>query len=102
MDRITELANELKKELDNLPLFQEYKRVKSLVESSNEIEDLKKQIALAKLHNENDKHKALLKQYNSHPLIVNLNALENEVCDYLKQISEIVNKKWCNFTSFFL
>ena len=93
MDRITELANELKKELDNLPLFQEYKRVKALVNSSSEIQGLKKQIALAKAHHENDRHKALLEEYNSHPLIVNLNALENEVYDYLKQISDIVNKK---------
>ena len=93
MDKITELATELKKELDNLPLFQEYKRVKNLVDTSGDIEELKRQIALAKVHNENEKHKALLEEYNSHPLIVNLNALENEVYDYLKQISEIVNKK---------
>ena len=93
MDRINELANELKKELDDLPLFQEYKRVKTMVDSSDEINELKKQIALAKSHNEIDKHKALLEQYHSHPLIVNLDALENEVYDYLKQISEIVNKK---------
>ena len=93
MDRITELANELKKELNNLPLFQEYERVKDLVDSSSEIQGLKKQIALAKTHHENDKHKALLEEYNTHPLIVNLNALENEVYDYLKQISDIVNKK---------
>ena len=93
MDKIKELAAELKNELDELPLFQEYKRVKDLVASSSEIGELKRQIALAKLHNENEKHKALLEEYNSHPLIVNLSALENEVCDYLKQISEIVNKK---------
>ena len=93
MDRITELANELKKELDNLPLFQEYKRMKDLVDSSSEIQGLKKQIALAKAHHEDDKHKMLLEEYNIHPLIVNLNALENEVYDYLKQISDIVNKK---------
>ena len=93
MDKITELATKLKKELDDLPLFQEYKRVKNLVDTSGDIEELKRQIALAKSHNENEMHKALLEQYNSHPLIVNLNALENEVYDYLKQISEIVNKK---------
>lgn len=93
MDKITELTNELKKELDNLPLFQEYKRVKTMVGSSDEINELKKQIALAKAHHEDDKHKALLEEYNTHPLIVNLNTLENEVYDYLKQISDIVNKK---------
>ena len=93
MDKITELATKLKKELDDLPLFQEYKRVKNLVDTSSEIEELKRQIALAKSHNENEKHNVLLEEYNSHPLIVNLNALEIEVYDYLKQISEIVNKK---------
>ena len=93
MDKIIELSNELKKELDSLPLFIEYKRVKELVDNSEEIESLKRQIALAKVHNENDKHKALLVEYNSHPLIVNLTALESEVYEYLKQISEIVNKK---------
>ena len=93
MDKIIELSNELKKELDSLPLFIEYKRVKELVDNSEEIESLKRQIALAKVHQENDKHKALLEEYNSHPLIVNLTALENDVSDYLREISEIVNKK---------
>ena len=93
MDKIIELAQDLKTEIDNLPLFVEYKRVKNLVDSSEEIEELKKTIAQAKLHGENDKHKALLDEYNSHPLIVNLNALETEVYEYLKQINEIVNKK---------
>ena len=93
MDKTLEIAQELKKELDNLPLFIEYKRVKNLVENSNELEDLKKSIALAKLHHEDEEHKRLLNEYNNHPLIVNYDALKNEVYDYLSQISEIVNKK---------
>ncbi len=93
MDKILEIANELKTEINNLPLFIEYKRVKELVDNSEEIETLKRQIALAKVHQENEKHKALLEEYNSHPLIVNLTALESEAYEYLKQISEIVNKK---------
>ena len=93
MDKIIELSKELKKELDNLPLFIEYKRVKKLVDESSELNELKKEIAISKIHNEIAKHKLLLEEYNSHPLIVNLNTLENEVYDYLKEISEIVNKK---------
>ena len=92
MDKIIELANELKVELDKLPLFQEYKRVKNLVETSLELEELKREIALAKLHDEN-RHQTLLDEYHNHPLIVNYDALQNEVYDYLKQISDIVNKK---------
>ena len=93
MDKVLELAKELKTELDKEPLFQEFKRIKELVDSSEEIEELKHQITLAKLHNEDEKHKQLLDEYNNHPLIVNYESLKNEVYDYLKQISEIVNKK---------
>ena len=93
MDKVLELAQELKAELDNTPLFQEYKRIKGLLDSSDEIEDLKRQIALAKIHHEDDKHIHLLDEYNNHPLVVNYESLKNEVYDYLHQISEIVNKK---------
>ena len=93
MNKIIELAKELKAELDNLPLFQEYKRIKDLVDLSTEIEELKRKIALAKIHENNEEHQRLLDEYNNHPLIVNYNSLKNEVYDYLKQISEIVNKK---------
>ena len=93
MDKTIEIAHELKRELDNLPLFIEYKRVKTLVENSTELEELKKSIALAKLHHQDKEHKRLLSEYNNHPLIVNYEALKNEVYNYLNQISEIVNKK---------
>lgn len=93
MDKSIELAYELKQELDNLPLFIEYKRIKNLVENSTELEELKKNIALAKVHHNDEEHKRLLSEYNNHPLIVNYEALKSEVYDYLKQISEIVNKK---------
>ena len=93
MDKIIELAQELKSELDNLPLFQEYQRIKELLETSSEIEELKKNIALAKLHEDTKLHQSLLDQYHNHPLMVNYEELKNEVYDYLKQISDIVNKK---------
>ena len=91
MSRVIELTQELKKELDNLPLFQEYKRIKGLVDSSDELKELKAEIARAS--GDKEKHTALLERYNNHPLIVNLNGLENEVSDYLRQICEIINKK---------
>ena len=93
MDKILELTTQLKEEIDNLPLFQEYLRVKQLINESEEIEGLKKEIALAKIHHDDERHKELLDQYNSHPLIVNYESLKAEVYDYLKHISEIVNKK---------
>ena len=93
MSEPIEIARELKAELDKLPLFIEYKRVKSLLEGDEEIKSLKKEIALAKVHHDDKLHKSLLDRYNSHPLVNNYNALQEEVWDYLKQISDIVNKK---------
>ena len=91
MNRAIELTYELKKELDSLPLFQEYKRVKEIIDNSSEINELKKEIA--RNVNNKEKHKALLEQYNSNPIVSNFKELESEVSEYLKEICEIINKK---------
>ena len=93
MDKILELSEELKAELDKLPLFQEYKALKKELSESEEIKELKKQIVRAKNENRLDDHKALLAQYESHPLLSNFNIIEQEVKDCLKEITEILNKK---------
>ncbi len=93
MDKVIEAAHELKDELEKLPLIIEYKRIKQLVDKSDELNALKKDIAIAKSLGDDELHKKLLEQYNSHPLMVNLRELSEEVGEYLKQISDIVNKK---------
>ena len=87
------IAKELKSEIDKLPLFQEYYRVKDLVKNDESIKSLKAEITKAKLNKNNKKHKLLLDKYNSHPLVVNYVSLQKEVYEYLKQVSDIVNKK---------
>lgn len=91
MSKVIELTKELKLEIDSLPLFQEYKRTKKLVDESTELKELKSEIA--KSTSEIEKHRALLDKYNNHPLIVNLKSLEEEVSAYLREICEIINKK---------
>ena len=93
MNETLELAKELKEEIHKDPLIVEYLRVKKLYESNNEINKLKKDIALAKAHHKDELHKDLLAKYNSHPLVVNYNYLKEEVSNYLSEISKIVNKK---------
>ena len=88
-----ELAKQLKAEIEKDPLIVEYRRVKSLVDSNEEIESLKKEIALAKVHKNDKLHKELLDKYHNHPLIVNYEYLKEEVTGYLSEISKIVNKK---------
>jgi len=87
------LATELKEEILKEPLIVEYLRVKNLLDSDVEINSLKKEIALAKTHNDNKLHHDLLTRYNNHPLVVNYNVLKEEVNDFLLEISKIVNKK---------
>ena len=89
MDKVIELTYELKKELDSLPLFQEYKRVKTLLDSSTDLKELKAKIVKA----DSKSKKQLLDEYNTHPLVVNYKQLEEEVRVYLQEICEIINKK---------
>ena len=91
MNKVIELTHELKKELDELPLFIEYERTKSLVENSSRLRNLKKDIARNSTNPV--KKKELLNEYNKDPLVVNLNTLEKEVASYLKEICDIINKK---------
>lgn len=93
MSNSIELAKELKIEIEKEPLIIEYRRVKNLIDTDDELNRLKKDIALAKAHKAKKLHLDLLDKYNSHPLIVNLETLKEEVNDYLLEISNIVNKK---------
>ena len=87
------LAKELKEEIEKLPLFIEYENTKTLIENDSEIQCLKVDIARAKKNNDLKLHKTLLEKYNNHPLVMNYRTLQQEVYEYLKQVSDIVNKK---------
>ena len=93
MSDVIELTKELKKELDELPLFIEYKRVSELVSSNEELQELHNEICRISKSEDKEKHTQLLNRYNSHPLIVNLRELEVEVSEYLSSISQIINKR---------
>lgn len=93
MNESIEIAKELKCELEKLPLIQEYRKVKTLLENDPELRELKAQITKAKLNNDVELHKSLLDKYNLHPLVNNYQVLQEEVYEYLKQVSDIVNKK---------
>ena len=91
MDKVIEAAKELREELNKLPLFQEYERVKNLYENNDEIKELKKLIVRAKNENRLDEHKELLEKLHNHPLYINYISLEEDVKDYLREISKELN-----------
>lgn len=91
MDKILEKTAVLRENLDELAIFKEYKSLKEVIQKDPEIKELKKQIVRAKNENRLEDHKRLLDEYNSHPLIVNFGVIENEVKEYLKEVSDILN-----------
>lgn len=92
MSELISLSKELREELDKLPLFKEYHRVRSLFEASKEIKDLKRDIVRAKNENRMDDYNLLKEKYDNHPLIQNYLSLQKEVEEYLKEVSDIINK----------
>ena len=69
MSDVLDISRELKAELDNLPLFKEYKRVEALYLSNSDINNLKKEIVRAKNENRLEDHKNLLEKYNLDELL---------------------------------
>jgi len=92
MDEIKDLCKHLKCELDNLPLFIEFKRVETLYLNNEELKSLKKEIVRAKNENRIEDHKRLLKQFNDNPLVQNYLSLKDDVAAYLKEVSMIINE----------
>ena len=89
MNKVIELTYELKKELDELPLFQEYRRIKSLADNSIELKELKQEIV--KSSSNKEENKRLIEKYNSHPLVVNYLSIRDEVVALLTQIKDILS-----------
>lgn len=94
MSEILDVSRELKAELDKLPLFIEYKRVKAIFETNSELNELRKEIVRAKNENRLEDHKKLLEQYNNNPLVQNYASLKEDVIEYLKEVSKVIQEKW--------
>ena len=90
MDKIIEEAKSLRKDIDNLPEVIEYRRLKSLYESDEELARMRKEIARLKASGKEEERKNLLKIYESHPLVNNYEVAKQEVMDILLVIKNII------------
>ena len=90
MDKIIEEAKSLRKDIDNLPEVIEYRRLKSLYESDEELARMRKEIARLKASGKEEERKNLLKIYESHPLVNNYEIAKQEVMDILLVIKNII------------
>ena len=90
MDKIIEEAKSLRKDIDNLPEVIEYRRLKTLYESDEELARMRKEIARLKASGKEEERKSLLKIYESHPLVNNYEVAKQEVMDILLVIKNII------------
>ena len=90
MDKIIEKAKELKSSLNETKEFKEYLRLKELYDSNDEIASLR--IQLIKNKNNKEQYEKILKEYNSHPLVVNYQTSLKEVESILRVVKDIIEK----------
>ncbi len=89
MDKILEVAQQIKQEIDSYPEIQEFLKNKELFENSNELKALRKEIAIAK-ENKSDNYDDLVVKYNSHPLVVNFEESKKEAYSILNIVKEAI------------
>ncbi len=82
---------ELKKELDNSPVVQEYLSLKNALENDEELKRMREEIARLTNENKIEEKESLLAIYNSHPIVVNYNQAREEIVALLKQIKDILS-----------
>ena len=92
MSEILDISRELKEELDKLPLFIEFKRVKALYDSNPELRELKKNIVRAKNENRMDDYNKFKSEFDINPLVSNYLTLKEEVENYLREVSKEIQK----------
>ena len=90
MDKIIELAKEIRSDIDNLPQVKEYYRLKEIYENSKELKVMRKEIARLKVQGKEKERNELLKAYNSHPLVNNYNIAKDEVKEILLNLQNII------------
>lgn len=83
--------NQLKEELDNSKIIQEYLSLKNILENDEELKKLREEIARLTNENKVEEKEALLAIYNSHPIVVNYEQAREEVVALLNQIKKILS-----------
>ena len=81
----------LKKELDNSPIIQEYLSLKKIIENDEELKKTREDIARLTNDNKLEERDALLAIYNAHPIVINYEQAREEVINLLTQIKDILS-----------
>ena len=90
MDKVLEKAKELKSAIDETPEMQDYLRYKELLENSEDVIELKHNIANLRAQGKMQEADNLQALYNNHPIVVNYLASKDALSSLLKTIESII------------
>lgn len=90
MSDLLEEVKSLRSDIDNLPVVQEYYRLKETYENDEELQKMRMEIARLKSLGKEEERNNLLEIYNQHPLVVNYEVYKEEVENLLRQIKNII------------
>ena len=92
MDKIIELTKELRSELENTSEFQEYLRLKKILEENDSLRELRENIARLGHENKIEEKKNLQTIYDNNPLVVNFEIAKEEVKNILQTVKDILSE----------
>lgn len=90
MDKVLEKAKELRALLDETPEMKEYLKNKEALENSDDVQELKHNIANLRAKGKLEEANNLEKIYNAHPLVNNYEASKEALYQLLKTIESII------------
>ena len=90
MDKVLEKAKELRKAIDDTPEMKEYLKNKKYLENSEDVIELKHNIANLRAQGKLEEANNLEALYNNHPLVVNYEASKEALYELLKTIETII------------
>ena len=90
MDKVLEKAKELRSAIEETNEFKEYIKNKELLEKSEDVIELKHNIANLRARGKLDQAKNLEKLYEAHPLVNNYEASKEALYQLLKTIESII------------
>ena len=90
MDKVLEKAKELRKAIDDTPEMKEYLKNKEYLENSEDVIELKHNIANLRAQGKLEEANNLQVLYDHHPLVVNYEASKEALYELLKTIETII------------
>ena len=90
MDKIIEKAKELKAALDETPEMKEYLKYKDLYENSEDVVELKHNIANLRAKGKLNEANNLQALYDNHPIVVNYQASKEALMELLNTVQSLI------------